>query len=110
MYTSPAKEELATVLPTSMSHYFQDEPEYLPEPTVHTPGLFARLGGALRWLLETPKRYAVMEELSRLSDHELADIGLNRSQLSSVFDPEFAAARDAERGVARSFVRRAALA
>ena len=108
MYTRLTKEELPSLLPTSMSHYFQDEPEYLPEPTVRTPGRFARLGAALRWVAEMPKRYAVLEELNRLSDHELADIGLSRGQLSYVFDPAFVAARNEERNVARAFIRHAA--
>jgi uncharacterized protein YjiS (DUF1127 family) len=40
---------------------------------------------ALRWVVTWPRRQAVMEELSRLSDRELADIGLNRAELRSVF-------------------------
>ncbi len=38
------------------------------------------------------ERRAVTEDLSRMSDHELADIGLSRGQLRRVFDPEFARA------------------
>jgi len=37
----------------------------------------------------------VLDELSGLSDHELADIGLARNDLSRVFDPAFAHARRA---------------
>jgi len=32
----------------------------------------------------------VLDELSALSDHELADIGLSRTGISRVFDPAFA--------------------
>jgi uncharacterized protein YjiS (DUF1127 family) len=52
-----------------------------------------RLVGAVRWLAEWPRRRAVMEELSSLSDHELADIGLTRGDLPRVFDPAFAQSR-----------------
>ena len=40
-----------------------------------------------------PRRRAVLDELSMLSDHELADIGLSRVDLGRVFDPSFAAER-----------------
>ena len=43
------------------------------------------------------ERRAVLEELSRLSDRELADIGLTRGELLLVFDPGFAAQREAAR-------------
>ena len=40
------------------------------------------------------RRRAVLDELSALSDRELADIGLNRNELSRVFDPQFAKQRE----------------
>ncbi|KAA5613729.1 DUF1127 domain-containing protein [Rhodovastum atsumiense] len=83
-----------------MSHYFRDEPEIVPVEEVR-PGLFERLGQALRWIAEMPKRRAVMDELNMLSDHELADIGLTRAELPRVFDPGFAAERAAQRDSAR---------
>ena len=43
----------------------------------------------MRWLAEMPRRRAVLDELGRLSDHELADIGLTRGDLPRVFDPSF---------------------
>jgi len=39
----------------------------------------------------------VLDELGMLSDHELADIGLSRVDLPRVFDPAFAADREAQR-------------
>jgi uncharacterized protein YjiS (DUF1127 family) len=89
-----SKEELALLLPNAMSHYFRDEDDYAYAPPVEGPGLLARIGAAVRWLVEIPKRQAVMDELSMMSDHELADIGLTRAELPRVFDPAFAAARD----------------
>ena len=97
MHTRVAKEELAILLPNTMSHYFQDEPVHVAEPEATRSGLFARIGAVLRWIAEFPKRQAVMDELSMLSDHELADIGLNRADVSHVFDPAFAADRAAQR-------------
>jgi uncharacterized protein YjiS (DUF1127 family) len=40
-------------------------------------------------LLEFPERRATFERLRMLSDRELADIGLTRSDLGRVFDPDF---------------------
>lgn len=91
-----AKEEIALLMPTTLSHY-ADEPRMMPEST--KPGLMARLSSVLSWIAEFPRRQAVLAELNDLSDHELADIGLNRSELNRVFDPEFAAARVRNRGV-----------
>jgi uncharacterized protein YjiS (DUF1127 family) len=64
------------------------------EPRAHRPaGVGAKLVAAVRWFAELPRRQAVLEELSALSDRELADIGLARSDLPRVFDPAFAGAR-----------------
>ena len=59
------------------------------------PGrLGARLMAAALWLVQMPRRRAVLDELARLSDHELADIGLTRCDLPRVFDPAFVACRN----------------
>jgi uncharacterized protein YjiS (DUF1127 family) len=63
------------------------------------PGFAARLTGAVQWLAEMPRRRALLNELSVLSDHELQDIGLTRGDLPRVFDPGF--------GRQRSFARTA---
>lgn len=51
------------------------------------------LRAVARWVGDFLERRAVVEELSSLSDHELADIGLTRGDIPNVFDPAFAAAR-----------------
>jgi len=60
-------------------------------------GLLARVGGAFtaigRYVAELPARRAVINELSTLSDRELADIGLARSDVRRVFDDAFVAGR-----------------
>ena len=40
------------------------------------------------------ERQAVLDQLSGMSDRDLADIGLSRGQIHAVFDPEFVQARD----------------
>ena len=53
------------------------------------PSRFARMGAPVsrfgRWLRDTSRRNAVVNELDRLSDRELADIGLSRGEIRSVF-------------------------
>ncbi|MBV9735759.1 MAG: DUF1127 domain-containing protein [Acidisphaera sp.] len=60
-------------------------------------GLLARAGqglmAVLRTIAEAPARRAVVNELSTLSDRELADIGLARSEVRRVFDDAFVASR-----------------
>jgi len=88
------KDEISVQRSDSLSHYFKDEPNYMPQPEEESPHFFARLGKFLHWLAELPHRQAVMDELASLSDHELADIGLTRADLPRVFDEEFAAERN----------------
>ena len=40
------------------------------------------------------ERRAVINELTAMSDRDLADIGLSRAQIHQVFDPEFSRARN----------------
>jgi uncharacterized protein YjiS (DUF1127 family) len=82
-----AKEEIALLMPTTLASY-ADTAYAAPVP--QAPSAFAR---AVRWLVDLPRRRAVLAELAALSDHELTDIGLNRSELARVFDPSFAAQR-----------------
>jgi uncharacterized protein YjiS (DUF1127 family) len=88
------RDEIAIQRSDSLSHYFKDDADYMPQPEPEAPHFFARLGKLFQWLAEFPKRQAVMDELASLSDHELADIGLTRSDLPRVFDEEFAAERN----------------
>jgi uncharacterized protein YjiS (DUF1127 family) len=78
-YTS--REELA-LLPANRVSY----PEHYADARSLKPGLYSRV---VEWF----HRQAAMNELSQLSDRELADIGLGRSDLPHVFDPAFAARR-----------------
>lgn len=54
------------------------------------PSSFQR---AVQWLLEMPRRRAVINQLDSLSDHELADIGLARADVPRVFDRGFGVSR-----------------
>jgi uncharacterized protein YjiS (DUF1127 family) len=84
-----AKDQMSFVMPSSFS----------PAQTVtafrRPAGLPARFAAMVQWLAELPRRRAVIEELSALSDHELADIGLTRDEVGRVFDETFAAERGA---------------
>jgi uncharacterized protein YjiS (DUF1127 family) len=91
------KEEVEFHLPTMMTHYFQDEPECAPRIEERRPGLFARLKAGLCWITEIRKRQAAIEELNRLSDRDLADIGVSRADLPRLFDPAFAPEWEARR-------------
>jgi len=88
-----SKQQLGLMLPGTMSHYFKDEPEYL-EPA--RPGLFARaFAAAGEWLSGQDTN----EKVSSLSDAQLADIGISRSEVRLSFDEGFAARRDHDRMV-----------
>ena len=96
------KEEIAILRPNTLSHYFKDDAMWAPAPEPKRPGFFGRVGALLRAIRELPRRQAVMNELSMLSDHELSDIGLVRGELSRVFDSAFIAQRNSERNGARA--------
>lgn len=92
------KQQLTPMLPGTFHHYFKDEPEHLAAPAAKPPSLVARLFGALAIWVE---RRAETEELSALSDQQLADIGLSRAEVYQVFDPDFAADRSRDKLIAR---------
>ena len=94
------KEEMTLLIPASLSSSSSWGGAYAdsyvkPEPA--RPTLAERVGLAVKWMMELPRRRAMLSELGTLSDHELADIGLTRSELSHVFDQAFVARRDVER-------------
>ncbi len=47
------------------------------------------LRGAIRLLASLPQRFATYNALRALSDRELRDIGMNRHDITRVFDPAF---------------------
>jgi uncharacterized protein YjiS (DUF1127 family) len=65
-----------------------------PEASIlsgRTRGFSAWIARQVCKFAEWQRRRAVMREMSLLTDHELSDIGLSRSDLCRVFDPGFAA-------------------
>ncbi|MGC8468428.1 MAG: DUF1127 domain-containing protein [Acetobacteraceae bacterium] len=48
------------------------------------------LGRLIDYIRERRRRFAVMNELAELTDRDLADIGLVRSDIPRIFDPDFA--------------------
>ena len=94
MTTHVSKEQLGLMMPGTMDHYFQDEPEYLEIPR---PGLLARAGAGIdAWIA----RRTEIEEVAAFSDAQLADIGICRSEAPLVFDRGFVARREQERRIA----------
>lgn len=92
-----SKESIELMMPNRLGHYFKDDLQYTTVPEVPSPVVFGMIWGLVTWLAELPRRRAVVDELNSLSEHELADIGLSRSEVTRVFDPGFAAERRAER-------------
>ncbi len=72
------------------------------------PPMAPLMRSVLRSLITFPQRRAVRDELSNLSDRELADIGLTRADVAHVFDTEFVARREATQQTLRSARRAAA--
>lgn len=79
----------------------QDEAEYFRLAVVRARNeavgrglrsLFGGLWNGIQAILALPRRAAVFDELSALSDRELADIGLNRADIRRVFDSNFVVA------------------
>ncbi len=89
-----SKEQLGLMLPGTMDHYFQDEQEYLAAPR---PGLFAR---AMLGISDWFARRATITEVAHLSDAQLADIGVTRADLPSMFDGAFTVRQDQDRTIA----------
>ena len=92
-----AKEQIALLMSDSLT--YRTMPVQGTDGTVADarPSALAKLARraaqAVSMLVNLPRRRAVLDELSMLSDRELADIGLTRAELSNVFDPQFARAR-----------------
>ena len=84
------KQQMSLLMSDSLT-YRAPGVEAAPRPAA--TGLFARIRAAVAHLAGFSQRRAVMNELSLLTDRELADIGLNRTELGRVFDPRFAESR-----------------
>ncbi len=82
MSTTFPKHQLAGVVPHTVS------------VTDVAPGRRGPIVRALARLRGVRCRRATMNELNAFSEHELADIGLNRCDIPRVFDPSFAAEYD----------------
>jgi uncharacterized protein YjiS (DUF1127 family) len=72
-------------------------PSYEDKSTAYTPATASQTLGWARGLLakfaEWRHRRAVMQEMAMMTDRELSDIGLSRSDLPRIFDPTFGADR-----------------
>ena len=95
MTTPLNKEQLAQFSAGNLAYHGEyveglGEPVGMPE----RDSAFARWTRALAARLSAYReRRAVLNELTQLSDRDLADIGLSRADLHRVFEPEFAQAR-----------------
>ncbi len=89
-----SKEQLGLMLPGTMSHYDQNEPEYLEAPR---PGVLSSLLLAVSgWV----SRHSEVGDVSSFSDAQLADIGISRSEIPLVQDNAIAAQRNRDRVIA----------
>jgi uncharacterized protein YjiS (DUF1127 family) len=78
-----AKEPIALLISDSLAHPAARVQGSRPSSL---SGLIRRAVSAVTTL---PRRRAVIDELSRLTDRELADIGLSRGELKRIFDAGF---------------------
>lgn len=88
-----SKEQIALLMPASLTYRMPavegtDGTVAEPRPTV-----LDRVRGLFAGIAALPQRRAVISELNTLTDRELADIGLHRSDLKRVFDPRFQSGR-----------------
>jgi len=65
-------------------------------------GLGRKIADTLAWIAAWPRRHAELQELSMLTERELADIGIARSDIKRVFDPAFARDHGARKACYRS--------
>ena len=96
---APLSKEQLSRLSVANVGYHGEYVEGLTAP----PETARRAGVVSRWFRDLNarmkalgERRAVLNELTQLSDRDLADIGLSRGHLHRVFDPEFARNRGAD--------------
>jgi uncharacterized protein YjiS (DUF1127 family) len=84
-----AKNQMAHILPAGLG--YRSGADYADRaPAEAKRGLGRKVADALAYLVAMPRRRAVLDELSMLTDRELADIGVQRSEMKRVFDPAYA--------------------
>ncbi len=91
-----AKEQIALLMSDSLTYRspaVEGTDGTVADATPAPRGLRHRFSAVISGLMTFSRRRAVLDELSSLSDRELADIGLSRAELSRVFDPSFIEAR-----------------
>lgn len=79
-----AKEQLALLMSDTVTYRVSPVQRTEAAPARRT-GLGRIVVDSLHYVMEFPRRQAVLDELSRLTDRELADIGLHRGELKQVF-------------------------
>jgi len=97
MNASINKNEFSFNLPEMLSyHSTWEDADYEPVLPRRRQSWVARAAGLpLRWASAYAERRRVINELARMSDRDLADLGLSRYDIPRVFDPAFAAERAA---------------
>ncbi len=101
MTAHTSRDSLKFELPNMLSyHTTWDDADYAPQLPLPRRGPFARLVDALGAGLQTAlARRTESSELAAMSDSELADIGINRNDVSRLFDPELAHEYKSRRGL-----------
>ncbi len=91
------KDEFFFKLPEMLSyHSTWDDADYEPVlPRPRRGGVATLVAAPVRWMRTYAERRRTMNELARMSDRDLADLGLSRYDIPRVFDPAFAAERNA---------------
>ena len=97
------KNEFAFKLPEMLSyHSTWDDADYEPAQAARKRGWLSRLIALpTRMVTAFAQRQRVMSELSRMSNRDLADLGLSRHDIPRVFDESFAV-EYASRGLGRN--------
>lgn len=91
---NPGANWLAAPRTASVAHRGRvGRPGTLPERRRRRGALSRLLRGVAAQVAAFREHRAVIDQLSTMSDRDLADIGLSRAQVHAVFDPEFVQAR-----------------
>lgn len=96
------KHEFDFKLPEMLSyHTTWDDADYEPaQPRQREGWLHHLIAAPGRVIAELARRHRAMNELARLGDRELSDLGITRSDIPRIFDADFAA-EHASRGLGR---------